>query len=324
MKILSLTMKFFLVFLLASLACISMANPGSGYHASKIAFALPPWTPPDYPVEFNLKTPAGTTTAEFEAVIINNKLPTNGTRTYIGNYQIYTVFMTYSKAFEVAEDPHVDGVGVSTPANLVDFNRASPKEFSTEGNLDSRALGEQSRDPNLYRRRPAWFHLTFLSDDNDIPIARQYTGTGGILYDPALGRGSTIYVVDMGYNKDHTEFANRGGPHRCWQVPNQYTGGTLDTDCTEYSTDPHYAPGHGTSVASLAGGHTLSFASNAELVLVKPVGGQIGDNGPECTPLNERTVAEALSYILNDVENGADKKRKSVVTLNFGKFQSKC
>jgi hypothetical protein len=90
-------------------------------------------------------------------------------------------------------------------------------------------------------------------------------------------------------------------------------------------------PGHGTGVASIAGGATLGVASKAELYLVKienayryPGGGALPSeyNGRyvSVSP-NRLSLDQALRYIYRDVvDNG--KAGRAVINFSYGKYIS--
>lgn len=303
----------FLLVLFALLTCTTMAGSGSGYtplSGTSYTSTDPSSALPQGPMNYNIVTATNTTLEEFEAMIKNNELPQNGSRFYYNSYQMYTVTITYSKACEVAKDPHVTAMGVD---RLGRPSEVFSEDSQIEDIFDKRAPGSQSRDPNLWRRDPAASYLSLLSRDNDHPIGRSYPG---ILYDPALGRGSTIYVIDSGYNIAHREFTTRGGAMRNWTIPNRLNGGTMPEDERDWTYDARSQTyiGHGNAIASLAGGATLSFAPNAELVSVKVVNGYSTPNGPRSTGFRAAAYRSGLQSILDDVRNG-NRGRKSVVAL---------
>lgn len=96
--------------------------------------------------------------------------------------------------------------------------------------------------------------------DNDLDGLYRYRYTGA---------GVEIYIFDSGIRNTHTEFTNRSS-----------CGFTLLDSCDDQS-------GHGTGVASIAGGVTYGVAKNASLVNVRV--------------LNERT-AGPVSGILAGIE----------------------
>jgi hypothetical protein len=99
------------------------------------------------------------------------------------------------------------------------------------------------------------------------------------------GTGVTIYVVDSGIARDHSEFGTRA------RFGANYGGdGIADRDCH----------GHGTHVAAIAAGRTYGVARNARVVAVR-VGGcdYVGADRPSTT-----RVEQAIAWINDDHQLG--------------------
>ncbi|KAI9663748.1 MAG: hypothetical protein M1821_007238 [Bathelium mastoideum] len=261
-----------------------------------------------------IMTNAGTTLDQLQALITKYALPKDGNvfEYRLGGGYWYTVNITQAKAYDVGNDPIVCGVSEETFAI---FDRATPKDFLVHNDLNKRVWDRPSRDPNLWRRIPAANHLSLLSRDTVYQRARNFPG---MLYDPALGTGSTIYVVDTGANLDHAEFKNRPGPLRSWTAPNVLTGGTEPEDARDWygwDDQTHTYTGHGTGTASVAGGNTLSYAPKAELVIVKISNGVSTPNGVREANTIPRSYAVAFDWIIDDVKNNPSRQRKTVVTI---------
>ncbi|GAA4721703.1 DUF5005 domain-containing protein [Phytohabitans rumicis] len=92
---------------------------------------------------------------------------------------------------------------------------------------------------------PAW-GLDRIDQEN-LPLDRIYRY-------PNSADGVSIYVVDTGVRATHAQFGGRVA-----QGYNAFNGGTMTDDCS----------GHGTGVASLAGGTYLGVARNVRIVPVK-------------------------------------------------------
>ena len=272
--------------------------------------------------EFLFATTQGTTLEQLNEIIEKYGLPKSG-RTEELNWgelaQWYFCNITFEKVMEVANHPRIQGVSPVNREFSADDDTDSDRNH-TSSRLSERAIERRddvpTRTPGLWRRWPASPQLQILSRDTINTMALNYQG---FLYDEALGAGSTIYVIDSGFNLDHEEFTERPGPIRSWYVDNEFTGGDLPEDIKDYAG---YLPrkrkfiGHGTATASLAGGNTLSMAPKAELVMIKAVGNhRKRGGGYEATALNPAGLSKALKWIIDDVKAEDSRRRKSVVSI---------
>ena len=126
------------------------------------------------------------------------------------------------------------------------------------------------------------WHLDAI-DSRNLPLDNAYTPSTG-----NRGLGYTVWIVSTGINDRHVEF---GG--RAQQVANFGTGPNEDT------------VGHGTWLASLAGGETYGVAPHVQLRGVKVT--------DECG----RTTVDAIISGLEYVQSNADGSSVAVVGFAF-------
>ncbi|KAI9693382.1 MAG: hypothetical protein M1820_009311 [Bogoriella megaspora] len=260
-----------------------------------------------------IRTTDQATPQQLDAIIEKYNLPKDGLRndysTSFG-WQSYYCSLTSEAADNVSKDSLVQYVG-RTDGVQADFGR-----------VDTRAPGDsESRDPNLWKRSPnkSPRHLRLFSKDKVSKLSREYDG---LLFDRNLGDGSTIYIIDSGYNKDHTEFTQRFGDTRSIIVPNAFTGGTAKEEEFDWAVPiPKYGyAGHGTAAASVAGGATLGFAPDADLVIVKVSNGAFQVGRTPTIQINNPLPEAALEYALGAIVDDVQKKglaRKAIVSLSI-------
>jgi subtilisin family serine protease len=165
--------------------------------------------------------------------------------------QSYVTCITYEKAQEVAKKPFISYVVL---AGAVD-----PEDDPWFGDVG------KNNGQNLQQRLTSDQHLRILS------IANQNQNRGPMsnyTFDPPLGQGQTIYILDTGFNYAHEEFSGERRVERRL-VPNKYIfHGLKDRNLLgpNHMTDHN---GHGTSVASVAGGINHGVVSKAHLVLIR-------------------------------------------------------
>ncbi|KAI8154509.1 hypothetical protein K4K49_002810 [Colletotrichum sp. SAR 10_70] len=171
------------------------------------------------------------------------------------------------------------------------------------------------RDVGVRLKSPS--HLNILSGDVD----KDYR------YDPTLGQGTTIFIVDSGYNTGHQELAKGPRNVEAWYVGNDivlkgnryYKADQLVPDDTEdYHHDGPARRGHGSGVACAAGGRSLGVASNANLYLVKYKGAARQVSGRVSSIGATRASLKAALDHINVKILERRLQGKSVVNFSFG------
>ncbi|KAF1980799.1 hypothetical protein K402DRAFT_265780 [Aulographum hederae CBS 113979] len=165
--------------------------------------------------------------------------------------------------------------------NVAGWSAAANQDWDEWSHTTNTSLKEQPIDlpkpkrapvlaPTVKRRSGSENHLKLISQksrtSHNHVIGKlppdDYT------YDELLGKGSTIYVFDTGFNMFHEDFALNGRKVDSYVVPNTETlpGIPEDLQAPEDMTD---YKNHGTGVASVAGGLRYGVASKANLCLIK-------------------------------------------------------
>ncbi|KAF9876860.1 hypothetical protein CkaCkLH20_05706 [Colletotrichum karsti] len=146
-------------------------------------------------------------------------------------------------------------------------------------------------------------------------------------YDPSLGSGTTIFIVDSGFNTGHQELARGPRSVEAWFIGNKavlegnsyYKAENLAPEDTEdYSWAGQVRLGHGSAVACVAGGRSLGVASNANLYLVKHKGAAKQRSGKV---MSVGITRNALQAALDHIHMKVLERRlqgKAVVNLSFG------
>lgn len=148
-------------------------------------------------------------------------------------------------------------------------------------------------------------------------------------FDTQLGKGQTIYIIDSGYRSTHEEFAATGRTVDDYVVPNDLTLSVSpfvtqdDVFAPEDLTDYN---GHGTAVASVAGGIKQGVASEANLVIVKfrnaATRPQIGRQ--QLRGVTSPALRDAWDYCINDAidrKNRGD-TGKFVINMSYGEIST--
>ena len=178
----------------------------------------------------------------------------------------------------------------------------------------------------LNQRDESAAHLKLLSARNQ---RNDPTKLPNYVFEPSLGKGQTIYVLDSGYRKSHQEFDASDREVRDFTVANRYTfagiGLTPDQQGTEDMTD---VTGHGTQVASIAAGYVSGVASKANLVVVKMVNWAKNPRKPDQPDLIPRGVTDsaleyAFAWTMKDIRQqkvkNTDANARYIINLSYGK-----
>ncbi|KAF2804957.1 subtilisin-like protein [Mytilinidion resinicola] len=260
-------------------------------------------------------------------------------------WPFYYTYMNETKAKELMDStkyPFIEGVFVNDPGTgdgEIDMKGVIPLGDKAGHLRVERAAEEGNYPPNpdLIERR--WEPSRVTSPINHLSMISQAL-PGNIpnsyIFDPSLGRGSTIYVVDSGF----TPTLVTGGEFdmsriQQYVVPNKFSlrGISTSLHAPEDMTDRYKsqdAVGHGTFVGSIAAGLMSGVASNADLFFIKVFNQMKNPNykppipGEEPVPefggaggLRMGAVIDSFRIIMNDVRK-RDLKGKAVVNLSIG------
>ena len=273
------------------------------------------------PTPYFFDTHNGTDLSTFQAFIKTLPDAGQGDQSIVTGvpWQGYSTNLTAEQAQAVANQSFVSYV----IPNLEGDDSEQGSVIPLEHFLSKRAPS----DINLNERHLSDNHLRIISAQNQ-RNGQPASTLPNYLFDPSLGQGSTIYIIDTGANPYHIELLS--GPNRNVEqlvVPNEFTlrpiphtGGLPHLWAPEDITDYH---GHGTLVASVAAGTTHGVASKANLVIVKFRNAAQNPLQPGPLLIRNATPA-ALSHawkmiigdILSKRANGAT--GRFVVNLSYG------
>ncbi|KAI4711179.1 hypothetical protein J4E89_003744 [Alternaria sp. Ai002NY15] len=177
----------------------------------------------------------------------------------------------------------------------------------------------------LNQRDDSAAHLKLLSARNQ---RNDPTKLPNYVFEPSLGKGQTIYVLDSGYRKTHQEFDASEREVRDHTVPNPLTFFGLQlTNEQQGPEDMYDVTGHGTMVASIAAGYVSGVASKANLVVVKMRNRAKNPLKPDSDELLPRGVMdialeEAFQWTLVDIKyeklKNPDPNARYIVNLSYG------
>lgn len=201
-------------------------------------------------------TKEGTALSTFEQYI--RTLPDKGEGTKIVfpyiTWQTYATNLTAAQAEDVVKQTFVNYVGPVQGYDIGSYG-AIPGVFRNE---------KRSNRDNLQERANSAPQLR--------PISQRRNATlDNYLFDPLLGLGQTIYILDQGFNLNHEDLASTNDRQvSTYLFPNEITLGPTTPDRSLWAPDnmTEYND-HGTLVASMAGGLTYRVAPGANFVLVK-------------------------------------------------------
>jgi subtilisin family serine protease len=195
-------------------------------------------------------------------------------------------------------------------------------QHSGTNSLYTRATLPQS----LNQRDDSAAHLRLLSARNQRNDPAQLPN---YVFEPSLGQGQTIYVLDSGYRKSHQEFDASEREVRDFVVPNRHTlAGIPLSDDQKGPEDMTDINGHGTMVASVAAGYVSGVASKANLVVVKMRNSAKNPNKPSNPNLLPRGVMDsalefAFAWTIDDIRRqklqNTDPNARYIINLSYGK-----
>lgn len=240
------------------------------------------------PVRYMIETESGTELETFESFI--KTLPDGGKGYQMvgGDSQTYITTLTYEEAKEIAKE-HFVSYAILADAPL--------ETFEMIGGADT---GQQDFDTRLTTEQ----HLRILSSPRPPRPGEPARESPNYNYDPALGRGQTVYILDKGFNIYHSEFRGSGRTWTTYVVPNPITLASVpDRHLWAEGDDLNDYDGHGTMVASVAIGKNYGVASNANFVLVKfqqvirtPHNGSV-----QYVPATRAGLKDAWQFVVKDV-----------------------
>ena len=194
----------------------------------------------------------------------------------------------YQDSRAVSPNPHQETGSTSDEISSTKVN-ATQELHKRAAELAKRAI--VTRNPTLASQ------LKLISAPYPVANNTQPDFSQNYRFDSSLGAGTTIYIVDAGFNLDAADLAATGRTVGRFVVPNERTlpnnfegpvvapgGAFTDTplpeDITDRTADTQnangtFSPGrgHGTGVASAAAGLTYGVASRANLYLIKAKNG---------------------------------------------------
>jgi subtilisin family serine protease len=152
-----------------------------------------------------------------------------------------------------------------------------------------------------YDARSANYRPRFLEEPAPWALSRIDMRYGPLLYEymyTYLGNGVDIYIIDTGIRTTHQEFASAyGGPQRASFLVNT-VGDGINNDCA----------GHGTFVASQAGGLQYGVAKNVTLYSVKVL---------DCAGDGDSfTIATGIAAVLEQV--ASQPGRRAIASMSLG------
>ncbi|KAJ5179648.1 hypothetical protein N7492_002858 [Penicillium capsulatum] len=245
------------------------------------------------------------------------------------SWQTAVAWMTKKQAEEIERLDFVRWVIQDTPVKeRPSWNSAFSFQSESDGIKKPWDANEQPSfnstwiRPNHKRANIPWSstfgHQSFLSTNKRGLPQQPY------LTDDSMGNGRTIYVLDSGFTKTHSEFQNRPdwNPDRQVEthvIPNAYTlfGIPPELHAPEDMTDWPY---HGTGVAMLAAGNTLGVVPRANLYVVKYFNSYFDAQGRRFDPTPSWVpIKLAFDHVLDRISDAnADETVKGSINLPAG------
>jgi subtilisin family serine protease len=274
------------------------------------------------PVEYLITTKEGTKLSTFERFI--KTLPDRGEGHLMVfellQEQSYVTKLTYERAMEVAKEPFVDYVILAGAVEKTDpmiSGAPIPEQSTNSCNTSDQGFG---------RRLTAGQHLRILSHPRQSEEEKNQGPWAAYKYDPVLGKGQTIYIIDSGFNTGHEEML--GDRIRATiTLSNRLTLSDIpDRTLWPCENDPTDYCGHGTLVASIAAGQLYGVASNANIVVVKMRQTFFHPNGSwediTLRPVTRKALRKVWADIVEDVlrRRSQGDRGKSIVCVSSGRF----
>lgn len=172
-------------------------------------------------------------------------------------------------------------------------------------------------ETSLYVSTPNW-HLDRID---------QVSGTDGRYTFCETGTGVTVYVVDTGVAKSHSEFIKSDGTSRVLEGVSFSMDSFASTNpCGGFTGTEDFArtynAGHGTSVASLIAGKTVGVAKGATIVPVKVASCPPPNHGPlENIVITTEHLCWGLDWI-RSLNNPYRDRRPALVNISLFKAKT--
>lgn len=203
-------------------------------------------------------------------------------------------------------------------------------------NHEIRSLSKRELPQSVNQRDNSQYHLGLLTARNQ---KNDPTKLPNYVFEPSLGKGQTIYVLDTGINLEHTEFDTSEREVRFHVVSNDFTLGSIRPVLEERRWGPEDITdinGHGTLVASIAAGSSYGVASRANLVMVKFRNAGMNPNkdpddpdDPTARRLIPRGVTDsaleaAFTWVFGDVarerKKNQDPSQRFIINMSYGRY----
>ena len=261
------------------------------------------------------ETKKGTDVSTFESYIktlpdkgegVKAVFPGLGLQTYMTN-------LTLAQVKEVEKQNFIKFVYPVSSIDTASFG-AIPPSHKIEKRINENL--------NLQKRLNSEDHLKIISQ-------KKYAALDDYLFDPLLGRGQTIYIIDEGFNIHHEELARTSDRDvQNYVVPNMYTlANEPNRALWPPEDDISDINGHGTMVASIAGGLKYGVASKANLFLIKVKAGTRNPLNPSNPKLFPRaTTDSALNHGWRTAQQDVWNKRNNgrtdqfIINMSLGKL----
>jgi hypothetical protein len=188
-------------------------------------------------------------------------------------------------------------------------------------------LRKRALPQSLNRRDESAYHLGLIAARNQ---KNDPTQLPNYVFEPSLGKGQTIYVLDTGYRKSHTEFDASEREVRDFAITNRYTLDPIMPPIPDEMKAPQDMTdinGHGTIVASITAGYTNGVASLANLVVVKFRNSARNPNNPTNPNFLPRGVTDtaldaAFQFVFGDIARqrarNPDPNARFIINLSYG------
>ena len=163
---------------------------------------------PTEPTPYMISTVEGTERADFDEFI--NSLPDQGSGEVIAYEHVpWQSYVTYNLSAEDLADLEsnsmVEFVHLVTEASEPGFEVETVEPVrmvkrAEDGSEDEESVEDIPVPLDLSRRSPAEYHLGMLSAPTEL---RGVEDWGDYIFDPVLGAGQSIYIIDSGYRSTH-------------------------------------------------------------------------------------------------------------------------